>query len=253
MRQKRLWLPIVVVAALAVGLLVGLYAHAANVPVGLAYSGVLKNNGAPETGTHAFIFDLLDGNGTSVCTDARVNVMVTGGRFDFADLFSSSCQLDAALGSKQLLIRITVDGQTLSPAQPLGTVPFAARARVAETVESGAVPSGAVMFFNLSVCPAGWTELTQARGRYLVGLPSGGTLGGTAGTALSNLENRATGAHTHPITSYSSGIDTNQRLIWGTSNNSTGTPLQPTDVLAPTGSVAGTNAPYLQLVACQKT
>src|SRR5688500_7198572 len=48
-------------------------------------------------------------------------------------------------------------------------------------------PAGAVSFFNLAACPSGWTELTGARGRYLVGVPSGGTLGGTAGTALTNL------------------------------------------------------------------
>jgi hypothetical protein len=37
-------------------------------------------------------------------------------------------------------------------------------------------PAGAVMFFNLATCPPGWTELVSARGRYLVGLPSAGTL-----------------------------------------------------------------------------
>ena len=56
---------------------------------------------------------------------------------------------------------------------------------------SSGTPSGAIMFFNLASCPSGWTELTAARGRYLVGLTSGGTLAGTAGTALTNLENRA--------------------------------------------------------------
>ena len=48
-------------------------------------------------------------------------------------------------------------------------------------------PAGAVMFFNLASCPSGWTELTSARGRYLVGRPSGGALAGTQGTALTNL------------------------------------------------------------------
>jgi hypothetical protein len=62
------------------------------------------------------------------------------------------------------------------------------------------VPSGAVMFFNLGSCPAGWTELTAARGRYIVALPAGGTLGGTDGTPLSDLEDRPVGQHTHTIT-----------------------------------------------------
>lgn len=72
----------------------------------------------------------------------------------------------------------------------------------------GGVPAGTVAFFNLAVCPAGWTELTSARGRYLVGLPAAGTLAGTAGTALSNLEDRPVGQHLHNITdpSHSHGI-----------------------------------------------
>jgi hypothetical protein len=57
-----------------------------------------------------------------------------------------------------------------------------------------------VMFYDGSSCPAGWSELTAARGRYLVGLPSGGTLDGTSGTALSNLEARAVGLHSHTAT-----------------------------------------------------
>ena len=55
------------------------------------------------------------------------------------------------------------------------------------------LPAGAVSFFDLASCPSGWSELTAARGRYLVGLPSGGTLSGTAGTAPTNLENRPVG------------------------------------------------------------
>lgn len=57
------------------------------------------------------------------------------------------------------------------------------------------VPSGTVVFFNGPECPVGWTELTAARGRFLVGAPQGGTIGSTAtvGTALSNLESRTAG------------------------------------------------------------
>ena len=60
------------------------------------------------------------------------------------------------------------------------------------------IPTGAVMFFNLAACPPGWTELTAARGRYPVGLQSGGTLAGTSGAALTDLEDRPAGQHDHP-------------------------------------------------------
>lgn len=110
----------------------------------------------------------------------------------------------------------------------------------------GGAPSGAVMFFNLATCPSGWTAMAAAQGRYLVGLPSGGTLAGTQGTELSNLENRATGKHNHSIT------------IWGSSGG--GNVLMATAGVQgfgtwdtqDAGSVAGTNAPYIQLLVCQK-
>ena len=60
----------------------------------------------------------------------------------------------------------------------------------------GGVPAGAVMLFNLSACPSGWSELTGARGRALVGLPGAGSLAGTVGAALTNLEDRT---HSHNV------------------------------------------------------
>jgi len=46
-------------------------------------------------------------------------------------------------------------------------------------------------------CPAGWSEFTEARGRYVVGLTGGGTLKGTSGTPLSDQEARPVGQHEH--------------------------------------------------------
>jgi hypothetical protein len=61
------------------------------------------------------------------------------------------------------------------------------------------VPSSMIMFFDLSSCPTGWSEYTNARGRYLVGVPAGGAKGITVGNALSNGENRSVGRHAHSI------------------------------------------------------
>jgi hypothetical protein len=74
--------------------------------------------------------------------------------------------------------------------------PTTFEAQYAGALLADGVPSGAVMMFDLSACPSGWTELTQARGRALVGLPAGGTGGGTVGTPLGNLEDRA---HSHAV------------------------------------------------------
>ena len=132
------------------------------------------------------------------------------------------------------------------------------------TAASSGTPAGAVMFFNLSSCPSGWTALAAAQGRYLVGLPSAGTLAGTAGTALSNGENRAVGQHNHTITDpgHSHGLDvTGNDLVWTSAlsllNDVQMSPIQTSVVttgisVQPSGSVAGTNAPYIQFLVCQK-
>lgn len=125
------------------------------------------------------------------------------------------------------------------------------------------VPTGAVMMFDLAACPDGWRELTEARGRHLVGLPSGGTLKGTAGTALSNLENREVGQHSHSITDtgHAHGLATSiiAASVGGgsfntySSNTASNTGSNTTGILVnATGAVAGTNAPYIQLLVCRK-
>jgi hypothetical protein len=150
-----------------------------------------------------------------------------------------------------------------------------------------ATPAGAVMSFNLSSCPTGWSEFTAARGRYIAGMPSGGTLAASVGTALTNQENRAVGAHSHTFTgdthahqlddlahthTYSqltgttstavqSGAGTTVLTGITTANNPTSSNLTGTKgtnlvaqggTISTTGSVSGTNAPYIQLLMCQK-
>ena len=129
-------------------------------------------------------------------------------------------------------------------------------------------PSGAVMFFDLASCPDGWSQWDQALGRYLVGTPSGGTVGATVGTALSNQENRPTGMHTHGVNDpghlHGVGYDTEQlanlgntiggtRLSGGTDSAIKNTATAFTGItIQNAGSVAGTNAPYVQLTVCRK-
>jgi hypothetical protein len=132
------------------------------------------------------------------------------------------------------------------------------------TPTQSGIPTGAVMFFNLSSCPSGWSELISARGRYVVGLPSGGTLAGTVGTALSNNENRPVGQHTHTASGASHdhyyqmpvsyvGVSSGSSYNVPTGTGSTNTSASAVSVTVDNaGSVAGTNAPYIQLLTCQK-
>lgn len=133
------------------------------------------------------------------------------------------------------------------------------------TTAAGGVPTGAVMAFNLASCPSGWTEYTSARGRYVVGLPSGGTLNGTAGTALSNLEDRPVGQHSHTITDPGHQHGVNGGAGWANdsyftmTNSGTQYGVKYTGVgytyitVNNAGTTAGTNAPYIQLLICQKS
>jgi hypothetical protein len=141
---------------------------------------------------------------------------------------------------------------------------------------NASVPSGAVNYFALSSCPAGWSPYTAGNGRYVVGVSPGGSLEATAGTALSDQENRATGRHNHglndpghhhqilrasPILVGGNVVPTR---VMGTTSSSQLTELADTPgneaistvttgiTLDPSGEVPGTNAPYVQLLTCRK-
>jgi hypothetical protein len=176
---------------------------------------------------------------------------------------------------------------SLSAADDDGALEWAAVATASEW------PSGLVVFSPTGTCPPGWSEYTDARGRYLVGLVSGGTNEATVGTALTNGENRSVGQHTHAITdpghthaqnahthsvsdsghshggslgtttvSLTFGGDgmivtsgstaTSSSTVDASVGNATPTNIASTTgiALANAGSVAGTNAPYIQLRAC---
>jgi hypothetical protein len=113
------------------------------------------------------------------------------------------------------------------------------------------VAPGGVAFFNLDACPTGWREYVPARGRVIVGVNPDGILEAEVGTALGDRENRPAGRHSHLAgVNPGSGTNTgNNTLV--TSNLGVTTSLG--GVVLPGGSgVDGTNAPYVQLLACEK-
>ncbi|MES2285682.1 MAG: hypothetical protein V4547_08340 [Bacteroidota bacterium] len=130
------------------------------------------------------------------------------------------------------------------------------------------IPSGTVVYVNLAACPTGWTELIAAQGRYIVGLTSGGTLAATSGTALSDIESRPVGQHSHTITDpghnhlsgdfsyvFNGTFDWNFGGASPNVRNVSGVPVSTSTTgitINNSGLVAGTNAPYIQLKVCQK-
>lgn len=174
----------------------------------------------------------------------------------------------------------TVVLATTSDSVGIGTTSVTSKLTVAGTVESttggfkfpdgstqtaaaSGETSGQIAFFA-AACPSGWTEYTALRGRYPVGNPLSGTLAGTSGTALSDLESRAVGQHNHAITDPGHSHGYNFLLGGSEGPYSAGSPNHRNQTAQTTGSsatgisinnsgsVAGTNAPYIQLTACQK-
>ena len=238
--------------------------------------------------------DGLDLNNTALDGDPRIKFQLSG-----SSIFTLG--VDDADGDKLKLgvtelennTRLTVDSTgnigigTTSPAAKLdvaGNVKIAdgtqgsgkvltSNANGVASWQSGSIPAGAVMFFNLAACPSGWADFTLARGRYVVGVLSGGTVSGTAGTAFTvDRENRPVGQHTHTVTDpghthnilaqYGSGPSPTRGIQTsdGTDRNPTPAGWESGYISGSTGvtinnagSVAGTNAPYVQLLACQKT
>lgn len=150
-----------------------------------------------------------------------------------------------------------------------------------QTQEGGGVPARGVAFFNMASCPVGWSPLDgsagndDTRGFYIVGRPSGGTLGGTRGTALSNQENRNTGSHRHSISDTTNNASHTHNLRATYNLFDCGTPPQDyTAIYPPFGADTSrsegpshshavsinsrgtwrsdTNAPYIQYLACIK-
>jgi hypothetical protein len=136
--------------------------------------------------------------------------------------------------------------------------------------ESAGVPTGAVMLFDADSCPATWTEYTQARGRYMVGRQPSGERGAVVGTELSDKEDRVVGQHNHSTTDpgHTHGAGAQSDILAGNiavnsfqgngrqlvaRDNTLVTDLAATGVTVNNaGAVPGTNAPYVQLLACRK-
>lgn len=136
------------------------------------------------------------------------------------------------------------------------------QARIAKLENS--FPIGTVIHIEANSCPSGWTQFSKANGRYIVS--ANADIGKTVGTALTNGEVRPTGAHTHAIT------DPGHRHLIGplfrdshfADNNlpprGSNAPVQgqiktdasKTGIKVNSSGIAGTNAPYIQLLACQK-
>ncbi|MBY5991211.1 hypothetical protein [Ferrimonas balearica] len=130
------------------------------------------------------------------------------------------------------------------------------RSQINSLSNSGSlVPKGVIAFFSGEPpCPAGWTEYTELRGRYAVGLVAGGNLGAVVGSALNDRENRPTGNHTHDILNVFQRTPAQYHSGGGSAFDDYPKTLTTTNPNNPASMSFkdGTNAPYVQLTACIK-
>ena len=255
----------------------------ADVPHLIRYQGqVVDANGVPLEGPYTLTFRLYDAEtaGAKLWEEIQPNVPLSKGQFSV--LLGQVSSLASMDWSRLCWLSTQIGAEAeLAPRQRITSVPLAIHSETAEqltvpvttsTITDDAnrlIPSGAVMFFDMATCPAGWTSMAPAAGRYVVGLPSGGTLGAQVGTALSNAENRPTGAHGHavsdpghthtyplsipgktsPVALHFGTWAANDQNWWpqrDISRETTGVTVQDYP------GVPGTNAPYIQLLVCKK-
>lgn len=193
----------------------------AGVPTTVQHQGrLLDAAGGPLNGVLPIEVRLWNAGagGSQVWMEPFAAVRVDDGYYSL--ILGNSAPLDADLLDDPLWIEVSVDGRAVGRT-PLASAPSAI---VAQSVRGGvvdaselrvngepvvgndgvllAVPSGAVMFFDLGACPDGWTALTEARGRTIVGASSPGGVGSMVGTALEDRGQRVitdVPAHQHAV------------------------------------------------------
>lgn len=230
------------------------------VPRLIPYEGRLERDGVPFDGKVPADFSLYASADapTPLWGPERHTLDIVAGRFH-ADLGSSSTIDASVLAQGGLFLGITVDGVPLAGRQRFLASPYALRS---------AQPDGLVAFFNRATCPPGWREVTALRGRYVVGLPQNGTPGVAVGSALADQENRPVGQHGHAVTDPGHSHSYTNPLVGSCNGHECGggtateypTPQGDRTVTSTTGltveatgAVAGTNAPYVQLIACSES
>ncbi len=142
----------------------------AAMPSQITFQGTLKQDGVPVNITKNMQFSFVDGTGATIPGTSPIavaNVQVTNG------LFAVQLPLDPTVPWEQYtpFIQVSVEGQILSPNQPLNANLYAV----------AAFPQGFIGMFTTS-CPAGWSRLAALDNAFPMGGASYGATGGSATT-----------------------------------------------------------------------
>ena len=89
---------------------------------------------------------------------------------------------------------------------------------------TGGIPTGAIMAFDLASCPTGWSEYTAARGRFLRGIDSTGAVDPDGVRTAGSTQNDALKSHKHASVVEK---DTGLFVGFGAGGGGTGAPSSP--------------------------
>jgi hypothetical protein len=221
--KKFIWMGIVMITG--VGRLLAM-------PSQITFQGTLKQQGVPVNTTKNLQFSFVDGTGATIPGTSPFpinNVQVTNG------LFAVQLPIDPSVPWEQYnpYVRVSVEGQILSPDQPLNANLYAV----------SAIPQGMIAMFATS-CPVGWTHYSGMDGVFPMGGASYGAMGGSASHSHTLVEGPSEGAGvvtTVGVTSPGGSM--------GAFSGGSGSTVYPTK---DTTTAVSNLPPYLTMVFCQK-
>ncbi len=113
-----------------------MFAEAQAVPGTVAFTGRLSTSNGPVAGNVSLTFNLFSTatGGSSVWTETRSIDAVAG--LVYVDLGATSTLDEMDFGNGPLFLQITVSGETLMPRFPIQSVPYAIRARAANSADT---------------------------------------------------------------------------------------------------------------------
>lgn len=247
----------------------------AEVPKLIRYQGqAVDSKGVPLEGPYALTFRLYDAEtaGTVIWQETQPDVLMSGGNFSV--LLGQVQGLQGVDWSRPLWLSVQVNQDAeLSPRQRITSVPLAIRAERAEqltvpvttsTITDDAnrlMPSGAIILWTGSACPAGYTRSSALDGKFLVANASynpaaGGSTthnhGGSTGNHALTLSEIP--SHTHGIRGHYNGGSEGPNWFPNTSD-----PVYTTTESAGGGqghshtiNAADHRPPYATVLLCQK-
>ncbi len=108
-----------------------------------------------------------------------------------------------------------------------------------------ALPTGAILFFDLTDCPDGWELFDDGAGRFVLPLPSGGVNGTLYGQALADMEDRQ---HDH---GFSKNFKPKEQSYAAAGGGTNLAKRKKYKIKGTTGD-SSSGVPYIQYLVCEK-